>query len=115
MNLMQDPNSKTFQIIFKNKKRLHFFLYAELIYALILLLTVIYAFPIFMRLVVIQFVVIAIMFIGSGLLNWYDKKTGRAVVEKKDREFFLKSSELQNKVDKIENALLWQRITRKFD
>lgn len=88
---MQDPNSKTFQIIFKNKKRLHFFLYAELIYALILLLTVIYAFPIFMRLVVIQFVVIAIMFIGSGLLNWYDKKTGRAVVEKKDREFFLKT------------------------
>lgn len=26
-----------------------------------------------------------------------------------------KSSELQNKVDKIENASLWQRITRKFD
>ncbi|WP_172993581.1 hypothetical protein [Lactobacillus helveticus] len=26
-----------------------------------------------------------------------------------------KSSELQGKVDKIENASLWQRITRKFD
>lgn len=80
---MQDPNSRTFQIIFKNKKRLHFFLYAEFVYALILLLTVIYAFPVFMRLVVIQFVVIAVMFIGSGLLNWYDKRTGRAVAVKK--------------------------------
>ena len=68
---MQDPNSKTFQTIFKNKQRLHFFLYAELIYIVILLLTVIYAFPIFMRLIVIQFAVIAIMLIGSGLLNWY--------------------------------------------
>ena len=86
---MQDPNSKTFQTIFKNKQRLHFFLYAELIYVVILLLTVIYAFPIFMRLIVIQFAVIAIMLIGSGLLNWYDKKTGRAVVVKKDHEFFL--------------------------
>lgn len=66
---MQDPNSKTFQTIFKNKQRLHFFLYAELIYVVILLLTVIYAFPIFMRLIVIQFAVIAIMLIGSGLLN----------------------------------------------
>lgn len=66
---MQDPNSKTFQTIFKNKQRLHFFLYAELIYIVILLLTVIYAFPIFMRLIVIQFAVIAIMLIGSGLLN----------------------------------------------
>ena len=88
---MQDPNSKTFQTIFKNKQRLHFFLYAELIYVVILLLTVIYAFPIFMRLIVIQFAVIAIMLIGSGLLNWYDKKTGRAVVAKKDNEFFLKT------------------------
>lgn len=88
---MQDPNSKTFQTIFKNKQRLHFFLYAELIYIVILLLTVIYAFPIFMRLIVIQFAVIAIMLIGSGLLNWYDKKTGRAVVAKKDHEFFLKT------------------------
>ncbi len=88
---MQDPNSRTFQIIFKNKKRLHFFLYAEFVYALILLLTVIYAFPVFMRLVVIQFVVIAVMFIGSGLLNWYDKRTGRAVAVKKDHEFFLKT------------------------
>ena len=58
---MQDPNSKTFQTIFKNKQRLHFFLYAELIYVVILLLTVIYAFPIFMRLIVIQFAVIAII------------------------------------------------------
>ncbi len=32
---MQDPNSKTFQTIFKNKQRLHFFLYAELIYIVI--------------------------------------------------------------------------------
>lgn len=84
---MQDPNSKTFQTIFKNKQRLHFFLYAELIYVVILLLTVIYAFPIFMRLIVIQFAVIAIMLIGSGLLNWYDKKTGRAVVAKRSRVF----------------------------
>lgn len=84
---MQDPNSKTFQTIFKNKQRLHFFLYAELIYVVILLLTVIYAFPIFMRLIVIQFAVIAIMLIGSGLLNWYDKKTGRAVVAKKITSF----------------------------
>lgn len=84
---MQDPNSKTFQTIFKNKQRLHFFLYAELIYIVILLLTVIYAFPIFMRLIVIQFAVIAIMLIGSGLLNWYDKKTGRAVVAKKITSF----------------------------
>lgn len=44
-----------------------------------------------MRLVVIQFIVIAIMLIGSALLNWYDKKTGRAVVAKKDHEFFLKT------------------------
>ena len=84
---MQDPNSKTFQTIFKNKQRLHFFLYAELIYVVILLFTVIYAFPIFMRLIVIQFAVIAIMLIGSGLLNWYDKKTGRAVVAKKITSF----------------------------
>lgn len=88
---MQDPNSKTFQTIFKNKQRLHFFLYAELIYIVILLLTVIYAFPIFMRLIVIQFAVIAIMLIGSGLLNWYDKKTGRAVVAKKRSRVFLKN------------------------
>lgn len=88
---MQDPNSKTFQTIFKNKQRLHFFLYAELIYVVILLLTVIYAFPIFMRLIVIQFAVIAIMLIGSGLLNWYDKKTGRAVVAKKRSRVFLKN------------------------
>ncbi len=88
---MQDPNSKTFQTIFKNKQRLHFFLYAELIYVVILLLTVIYAFPIFMRLIVIQFAVIAIMLIGSGLLNWYDKKTGRAVVAKKRSRVFLEN------------------------
>ncbi|MCT7831681.1 MAG: hypothetical protein N4Q91_01100 [Lactobacillus crispatus] len=50
-------------------------------------MTVIYAFPIFMRLIVIQFAVIAIMLIGSGLLNWYDKKMGRAVVAKKITSF----------------------------
>ena len=65
---MQDPNSKTFQTIFKNKQRLHFFLYAELIYVVILLLTVIYAFPIFMRLIVIQFAVIFFCYYSSARL-----------------------------------------------
>lgn len=88
---MVDPNSKTFSRIFKDKKRVRCFLYAELIYALLLLITVIYAIQIFFRLITIQFVLVLICLIISWAYNWHDKKTGKVVAVKKDRSFFLKT------------------------
>lgn len=88
---MVDPNSKTFSRIFKDKKRVRCFLYAELIYALLLLITVIYAIQIFFRLITIQFVLVLICLIISWAYNWHDKKNGKVVAVKKDHTFFLRT------------------------
>lgn len=88
---MVDPNSKTFTRLFKDKKRVRYFLYAELIYALLLLVTVIYDIQIFFRLMIIQFVVVLAFFVISWAYNWHDKKSGQTIAAKKDHSFFLKT------------------------
>lgn len=62
---MIDPNSETFTRLFKDKKRIRYVLYAELIYALLLLTTVVFAIQIFWRLMIIQFVLILAFFVIS--------------------------------------------------
>ena len=81
---MIDPNSKTFQKVFKNKRRTRFIIYAELLYALILFLAVIYDIAIFFRLVVIQFVVLFVFFALGWLIDRHDRRTGKAITNQKD-------------------------------
>lgn len=88
---MIDPNSKTFQKVFKNKRRTRFIIYAELLYALILFLAVIYDIAIFFRLVVIQFVVLFVFFALGWLIDRHDRRTGKAITNQKDHAFFLKT------------------------
>lgn len=88
---MIDPNSKIFQKVFKDKKRNRVMLYAELIYALILFITVIYDTSVFFRLLTIQFVVILAFLAIGWFYAWRDKKAGRIVTTKKDHAFFLKT------------------------
>lgn len=100
---MMDPNSENFTRLFKDKKRVRYVLYAELIYALLLLITAIYAIQIFWRLMVIQFVLLLIFFMISWAYNWHDKKTGKVVVAKKDRSFFLKTFMEETPVQKLKS------------
>lgn len=97
---MMDPNSETFTRLFKDKKRIRYVLYAELIYALLLLTTVVFAIQIFWRLMIIQFVLILAFFVISWAYNWHDKKTGKVVAVKKDRSFFLKTFMEESPVQK---------------
>lgn len=88
---MINPNSKVFQKVFKDKKRNRIMLFAELLYAVILAITVIYDIPVFCRLLTIQFIGVLVFLAIGWFLTWRDKKAGRIVATKKDHTFFLKT------------------------
>lgn len=85
---MINPNSKVFQKVFKDKKRNRIMLFAELLYAVILAITVIYDIPVFCRLLTIQFIGVLVFLAIGWFLTWRDKKAGR-IVATKEGSYFL--------------------------
>lgn len=88
---MDDPNVKHFAQKAKDRKHYHIWLWFELLYMVVLMFSVIFNMRLFWRLVSIQAVICLIILIIGLSLNWYDKKTGREIPFKKDREFFWQS------------------------
>lgn len=61
-------------------------LYVELVYAVILLLTLIFNFPLFMHLLLFQFIFIVLFFLGGWIYDAYAGSHGQALVKVKKRD-----------------------------
>lgn len=97
---MLDPNTKNFAQKVKDRKHYHIWLYFEALYMIVLGFAVVINMAVFWRLVSIQAIICVVVLVVGLYLSWHDKKTGREIAVKKDREFFWESFLAKTQVQK---------------